>query len=75
MMVEKTKENVGQYPKEFSADAGYFSETNLKWLKGKIDAYLPGEKIKYNQEPESAPKGIIFCRTRIVYNHRAVILL
>ncbi|HAG08635.1 MAG TPA: IS5/IS1182 family transposase, partial [Desulfotomaculum sp.] len=46
-------------PKELSADAGYFSETNLKWLRNKIDAYIPGERIKHNQKPEPAPKGRI----------------
>lgn len=32
VMMEKTKENTGRYPKELSADAGYFSEENLKWV-------------------------------------------
>ncbi|MGB9825642.1 MAG: IS1182 family transposase [Desulfofundulus sp.] len=59
MMMEETKENTGRYPKELSADAGYFSETNLQWLKGKIDAYIPGERIKHNEKPEPAPKGRI----------------
>ena len=58
-MVKKLKENPGRYPKELSADAGYFSETNLKWLRNKIDAYIPGERIKHNQKPEPAPKGRI----------------
>lgn len=59
VMVQKTKENIGRYPKEFSADAGYFSEINLKCLKGKTDAYIPGERIKHNQETEPAPRGRI----------------
>ena len=59
MMIEETKENIGRYSKELSADAGYFSETNLKWLRYKTDAYIPGERLKHNQVPEPAPKGRI----------------
>jgi hypothetical protein len=59
MMVEKTKENTGVYPKEISADAGYFSEDNLKWLQGKTDAYIPGERLKHNRTPEPVAKGRI----------------
>lgn len=58
-MLEKIKDNTGRYPEELSADAGYFSEPNLKWIKNKVDAYIPGELIKHNQEPEPAPKGRI----------------
>jgi len=59
MLVERIKENIGQYPKELSADAGYFSKTNHKFLESKIDAYIPAERIKHNQKPEPAPKGRI----------------
>jgi len=59
IMLEKTKTNIGCYPKELSADAGYFSQDNLRWLKGKTDAYIPGEKVKHNCTPEPAPKGRI----------------
>lgn len=57
--IEKVKENIGRYPKELSADVGYFSETNLKWLKNKVDAYIPGEKIAHSHKPEPAPRGRI----------------
>jgi transposase len=59
MMLEKMKENTGCYPRELTADAGYFSEKNLKWLKGKTDAYIPGEKVKHNCLTEPAPRGRI----------------
>jgi len=59
MMLEKIKENTGRYPKEFSADAGYFSEDNLKWLKNKTDAYIPSGKTKHSHEQGPAPKGRI----------------
>ncbi len=55
--IEEVKENTGRYPKELSADAGYFSETNLKWLKNKVDGYIPGEKISHSHKPEPAPRG------------------
>ncbi|MFZ5646786.1 MAG: IS1182 family transposase [Bacillota bacterium] len=59
MMMEKTKNNIGCYPRELSADAGYFSQDNLNWLHGKTDSYIPGEKMKHNSTPEPAPKGRI----------------
>jgi hypothetical protein len=58
-MKKETKENTGRYLRELSADAGCFSETNLQWLKGKIDAYIPGGRNKHNEKPEPAPKDRI----------------
>jgi len=58
-MLEKIKENIGRYPKELSAGAGYFSEANLEWLRYKTDAYIPGERVKHNDKPVSAPRGKI----------------
>jgi ATPase subunit of ABC transporter with duplicated ATPase domains len=46
--IEQAKENTGSYPKEASADAGYYSEPNVKFLlKKDIEAYVPPEKIKH----------------------------
>lgn len=59
IMLEMVKENIWRYPKELSADAGYFSEANLKYLKRKTDAYIAAERIKHNQKPEPAPRGRI----------------
>ncbi|HUX17782.1 MAG TPA: hypothetical protein VMV63_01160 [Acidithiobacillus sp.] len=42
--MEEVKENTGRYPKELSVDAGYTGEPNLKWIRGKIDAYIPGQR-------------------------------
>lgn len=46
-MLVQVKENFGRYPKEFSADAGYCSEENLKVIKRKrVKGYVAtrGEK-------------------------------
>jgi hypothetical protein len=58
-MVKMVKENIRRYPKELSADAGYFSEASLKFLKSKTDAYIPAEKTKHNQKPDPATRGRI----------------
>lgn len=51
-MVEKVKENVGEYPKEVSADAGYYSEENVTDATVKeIDVYISPEKIKHGATP------------------------
>lgn len=60
-MVEQTVENLGQRPKEASADAGYYSESNLVYLQGLgIEAYIPPDKVKHSEfrNPVS-PKGRI----------------
>lgn len=58
-MLEEVKEHTGRYPEELSADTGYFSETNLEWVRRKTDAYIPGEKVKHHNQPEPAPRGRI----------------
>jgi transposase len=48
--IEQARENTGFYPKEASADAGYYSEPNVKFLmKKEIEAYIPPEKIKHSE--------------------------
>lgn len=47
--VKQAAENVGHYPREVSADAGYYSDSNLKYLAGKsIEAFIPPEKVKHS---------------------------
>lgn len=47
-MVEKVKENLGKYPKQVSADAGYYSEENVSnSQEKKIDVYISPEKMKH----------------------------
>jgi transposase len=62
--IEQVKENTGSYPKEASADAGYFSEPNVKFLiREQIEAYIPPEKIKHSEwrNMPPAPRGRIPC--------------
>jgi hypothetical protein len=48
--IDQAKENTGYYPREASADAGYYSEDNVKYLlKKQIEAYVPPEKIKHSE--------------------------
>jgi len=49
-MLEQVEANTGRRPKEFSADAAYFSEDILNTLKEKkIDAFIPPDKIKHSE--------------------------
>lgn len=47
-MMEKTKQNLGSLPEKVSADAGYFSETNItaKDLT-EVDLYIPPDRQKH----------------------------
>jgi hypothetical protein len=57
-MLEKIKKNIGANPKKLSADAGYFSETNISLLnKAKIDSYIPPNKRCHNRPESPPPRG------------------
>jgi len=59
-MLEKVKKNVNTNPKKLSADAGYFSETNIELLsKDKIDAYIPPNKQRHSRIETPPPRGRI----------------
>jgi transposase len=48
--IDQAKENTGSYPREASADAGYYSEDNVRYVMQKqIDVYIPPEKIKHSE--------------------------
>jgi transposase len=48
--VEGIETNVGEHPQELSADAGYFSEDNVKVLEKKgIDGYVATGKMKHGE--------------------------
>jgi len=48
--VEGIEANVGKHPLELSADAGYFSEDNIKVLEKKgIDGYIATKKMKHGE--------------------------
>lgn len=57
--IEQVKENTGRKPREASADAGYFSEDNLKYLQREgIEAYIPPDKIRHRQwRNQDYPRG------------------
>lgn len=58
-MVAQVKENTGRVPKELSADAGYFSEENVKELRKRhIDPLIAAERKKHGERPP-APRGPI----------------
>lgn len=56
-MMKKVKENMGELPEAVSADAGYFSETNVtaKSLKA-VDLYIPPDRQKHG-EKQPATRG------------------
>lgn len=56
-MMEKVEENTGSLPEELSADAGYFSESNIEALKERgIDPLVAAERLKHGETPP-APRG------------------
>jgi hypothetical protein len=58
-MVSSIRSNLGAVPDHLSADAGYFSEGNVKWLIGeRVAPYIPPRKHKHN-DPVVAPRGPI----------------
>ena len=58
-MVKQIKENTGRVPEELSADAGYFSEENVKELRRRhIDPLIAAERKKHGERTPS-PKGRI----------------
>ena len=60
-MMEQVKANTGgKKPRRVSADSGYFSEDNLKYLAREgIDAYVAVGKDKHRRDAAPAPRGRI----------------
>lgn len=51
-MVEAVEANTGLVPEALTADAGYYSEDNVKALVGKkIDGYIAVERLKHGEAP------------------------
>jgi transposase len=64
-MVERIKRNLGRKPKQTSADSGYYSESNVRYLrKSRIDDYLCPDRLKHDETPPPVrgpiPKGLSF---------------
>ena len=50
----------GKKPKRVSADSGYFSEENVKFLNGeRIDSYIATGRIKHSSKRQPVPRGRI----------------
>jgi transposase len=60
-LVEILTENLdGKKPKRMSADSGYFSEDNVKFLNGeRIDSYIATGRIKHGSKLQPVPRGRI----------------
>ena len=64
-MFEQIKRNLGRKPKLGSADSGYYSEDNVRYLrKSRIDDYLCPDRLKHGQTPPPVrgpvPAGLSF---------------
>jgi transposase len=58
-MVEQVKSNTGEAPEKLSADSDFYSEANVKYLKGEgVDGYVATEKMKHGEKPPP-PRGRI----------------
>jgi transposase len=64
-MVEQIRKNLGRKPRQASADSGYYSESNVRYMrKGRIDDYLCPDRLRHGQTPPPVrgriPKGLAF---------------
>jgi transposase len=51
-MVAAVKENTGELPERVTADAGYYSEENVRLLEdAKIDGFVAVERLKHGESP------------------------
>ena len=59
-MVEQIEKNLGETPKQLSADSGYYSEANVTLLREKgIDDYLCPDRVRHSDGLPPAPRGRI----------------
>lgn len=59
-MVAQVKANAGDKPEKLSADAGYFSEENLKLMEREgVEAYIPPDKQRHTESLPPVPRGRI----------------
>jgi hypothetical protein len=64
-MIEQIKRNLGRKPKQTSADSGYYSESNVRYMrKSRIDDYLCPDRLKHGEKPPPVrgpiPQGLSF---------------
>ena len=59
-MVDQIKGNLSDKPKELSADCGYYSETNIEFLRTEsIDPLIAPDRRKHTDQEEASPRGRI----------------
>jgi transposase len=59
-MLDATIANCGQTPREFLADAGYFSEDNANAAAERaVDAFIATGRLKHHDTPPPTPRGRI----------------
>lgn len=59
-MMDQVEANLGERPKELSADSGYYSEANVQFLEERgIEPFVPPEKQKHTHADAPAPRGRI----------------
>ena len=60
VMIQETIANLGEVPKEVSADAGYYSAPAVADLQDLgVDPFIAPEKTRHGHQPPPAPKGRI----------------
>jgi transposase len=64
-MVAQMRQNLGRKPKQASADSGYYSESNVRYLrKRRIDDYLCPDRRQHGETPPPVrgriPQGLAF---------------
>ena len=64
-MIEQIRRNLGRKPKRTSADSGFYSESNVRYLrKRRIDDYLCPDRLKHGESSPPVrgpvPKGLSF---------------
>ncbi len=57
-MAKQVKENIGELPRQMSADAGYFSSNVVEELTAAgVDVYMPPDKMRHAYKMPAAPGG------------------
>jgi transposase len=64
-MFGQIQRNLGRKPRQGSADSGYYSESNVRYMrKSRIDDYLCPDRLKHGERPPPVrgpiPKGLSF---------------
>lgn len=68
-MIEQVKDNLKEKPKELSADGGFYSGENLKYLeKERIDGYIPDPFNHKVKNPDCSLSGHPFSKENFRYS-------